>query len=150
VVNGKTAAPAIGDATEPSRSRGVSLLPNSSPLPPQIPPSHPNTRRPRQVGFGGGWVWGVGWEAAIVSCRREATERRAVRSGPSPAEAEDGVPPGEAPAVVREHVRVLPGAAPELAPPRQAVQEAARRDIPQDACEYRAALFLGSVSSARV
>jgi hypothetical protein len=45
-------------------------------------------------------------------------------------------------------VRVLPSSAPELAPPRQAVQEAARRDIPQDACEYRAALFLGSVSSS--
>lgn len=44
-----------------------------------------------------------------------------------------GFPLGEAAAVVREHVRVLPRAAPELAPPRQALQEAARRDIPQDA-----------------
>jgi hypothetical protein len=49
----------------------------------------------------------------------------------------DGVPLGEAPAVLREHVRVLPRAAPELPPPCQALQEAARRDIPQDAGEWR-------------
>jgi hypothetical protein len=64
------AARAIGGATEPSRSRGVSLLPYSSPLPPQISPSHPNTRRPRQVGFWrllrvSGWVEGVGREALV-------------------------------------------------------------------------------------
>jgi len=39
-------------------------------------------------------------------------------------------------------VRVLPRAAPELAPPRQALQEAARRDIPQDAREYSVLLSL--------
>lgn len=37
---------------------------------------------------------------------------------------------------------MLPRAAPELAPPRQALQEAARRDIPQDAREYSVLLSL--------
>ena len=39
-------------------------------------------------------------------------------------------------------MRVLPRAASELAPPRQALQEAARRDIPQDAREYSVLLSL--------
>lgn len=89
------------------------------------------------------------WEGGLrhPSCREQAESGRALcgRRGGGEIYARgllrlsrgscgrDGVPIGEAPAVLREHVRVLPRAAPELPPPRQALQEAARRDIPQDA-----------------
>lgn len=43
---------------------------------------------------------------------------------------------------LREHVCLLPGAAAELPATRQAVQEIARRDLPQKPCKHCVPLLL--------
>lgn len=59
----------------------------------------------------------------------------------------DGVRLAEALPLVREHVRVLPRAAAELAPPREALQEAPRRDLPQNARKNRSFVLVSLMRS---